>query len=109
MSSSFILGLTIVASPLIRGQLRRAAEENASTQSLLVEALSGVQTIKAQNAENNMRWRWQKRYSNYMVESFRSLLISVSAGTTGNFINQVSGLLTLWWFLVINGGLLWDN
>ena len=31
------LGLTLVASPLIRGQLRRAAEENARTQSLLVE------------------------------------------------------------------------
>ena len=101
------LGLTVVASPLIRGQLRRAAEENASTQSLLVEALSGVQTIKAQNAENNMRWRWQKRYSNFMVESFRSLLIGVSASTTGSFINQVSGLLTLWVgaFLVIKGEL----
>ena len=38
----------------------KAAEKNASTQSLLVEALSGVQTIKAQNAENTVRWRWQQ-------------------------------------------------
>ena len=43
------LGLTLVASPLIRGQLRKAAERNAATQSQLVEALNGVQTIKAQN------------------------------------------------------------
>jgi ATP-binding cassette subfamily B protein len=101
------LGLTVVASPLIRGQLRRAAECNASTQSLLVEALSGVQTIKAQNAENTVRWRWQRQYSTFMAESFRSLLIGVSAGTTGGFINQVSGLLTLWVgaFLVIKGEL----
>ncbi len=101
------LGLTVVASPLIRSQLRRAAEQNASTQSLLVEALSGVQTIKAQNAENTVRWRWQRNYSAFMAESFRSLLIGVSAGTTGNFINQVSGLLTLWVgaFLVIKGDL----
>ena len=40
------LGLTLVASPAIRSQLRKAAERNAATQSLLVESLSGVQTIK---------------------------------------------------------------
>ena len=66
------LGLTLVASPLIRGQLRKAAERNATTQSQLVEALNGVQTIKAQNAEVNMRWRWQRNYSAFMTENFRA-------------------------------------
>ena len=60
--------LTFVASPAIKAQLRKAAEKNASTQSLLVGALSGVQTIKAQNAENTVRWRWQRSYSSYMSE-----------------------------------------
>ena len=101
------LGLTLVASPLIRGQLRKAAERNATTQSQLVEALNGVQTIKAQNAEVNMRWRWQRNYSAYMTENFRSLLSGVSSGTVGNFLNQLTGLLTLWVgaFLVISGDL----
>ena len=101
------LGLTIVASPLIRGQLRKAAERNASTQSFLVESLNGVQTIKAQNAENNVRWQWQKRYSSFMSETFRSLMIGVSAGTIGGFLTQLTGLLTLWVgaFLVIQGQL----
>ena len=101
------LGLTIVASPLIRGQLRKQAEKNAATQSQLVEALNGVQTIKAQNAEMNMRWRWQRNYSAFMSESFRTLLIGVSAGTAGNFLNELTGLLTLWVgaFLVIKGEL----
>ena len=101
------LGLTIVASPLIRSQLRKQAEKNATTQSQLVEALNGVQTIKAQNAEMNMRWRWQRNYSAYIRESFRTLLIGVSAGTAGNFLNELTGLLTLWVgaFLVIKGEL----
>ena len=86
-----------MASPLIRGQLRKAAERNAATQSQLVEALNGVQTIKAQNAEVNMRWRWQRNYSAYMTENFRTLLIGVSSGTVGNFLNELTGLLTLWW------------
>ncbi len=101
------LGLTIIASPLIRGQLRKAAEKNARTQALLVEALSGVQTIKAQNAENSVRWNWQQRYSAFMSESFRTLLIGISAGTVSNFLNQLTGLLTLWVgaYLVIKGDL----
>ena len=101
------LALTFIASPAIKGQLRKAAERNAATQSLLVEALSGVQTIKAQNAENTVRWRWQRSYSSFMSESFRTLLISISTGTAGNFLNQLTGLLTLWVgaYLVIKGEL----
>jgi ATP-binding cassette subfamily B protein len=101
------LALTYLASPAIKSQLRKAAEKNAATQSLLVEALNGVQTIKAQNAENTVRWRWQRSYSSYMSESFRTLLIGISTGTTGQFLSQLSGLITLWVgaYLVIKGEL----
>ena len=101
------LALTFLASPAIKSQLRKAAEKNAANQSLLVEALSGVQTIKAQNAENTVRWRWQRSYSSFMSESFRTLLISISTGTAGQFLSQLTGLLTLWVgaYLVIKGEL----
>ena len=101
------LGLTLVFSPMIRAQLRKAAERNAETQALLIESLNGVQTIKAQNAENSIRWQWQKRYSSFMSESFRTTLIGVSSGTIGAFLNQLTALLTLWVgaFLVIKGDL----
>ena len=101
------LALTYIASPAIKSQLRKAAEKNAATQSLLVEALSGVQTIKAQNAENTVRWRWQRSYSSFMSESFRTMLIGISTGTTGQFLSQLTGLLTLWVgaYLVIKGDL----
>ena len=51
--------------------------------------------------------RWQRNYSAFMTENFRSLLIGVSSGTVGNFHNQLTGLLTLWVgaFLVISGEL----
>ena len=101
------VALTFIASPAIKAQLRKAAEKNAATQALLVESLSGVQTIKAQNAENTVRWRWQRRYSSFMSESFRSLLIGISTGTAGQFISQLSCLITLWVgaYLVIKGEL----
>ena len=42
-----------------------------------------------------------------MSESFRSLMIGVSSGTVGGFLNQLTGLLTLWVgaYLVIQGEL----
>ena len=53
------IGLTILGAPLFRRQFRAAAEENAKTQSHLVEVLTGIQTVKAQNVEMGSRWRWQ--------------------------------------------------
>ena len=42
-----------------------------------------------------------------MSESFRTLLISISTGTAGQFLSQLTGLLTLWVgaYLVITGEL----
>jgi HlyB family type I secretion system ABC transporter len=91
----FVL-LAVVASPLIRNQLRVKAERNAETQSYLVEVLSGIQTVKAQNMELRGRWQWQQRYARYVSAGFKTVLTSTTAGSASNFLNQVSGLLVLW-------------
>jgi HlyB family type I secretion system ABC transporter len=91
----FIL-LAVVASPLIRNQLRVKAERNAETQSYLVEVVSGIQTVKAQNMELRARWQWQQRYARYVSAGFKTVLTSTTAGSASNFLNQLSGLLVLW-------------
>ncbi len=91
----FIL-LAVVASPLIRRQLRVKAERNAETQSYLVEVVSGIQTVKAQNMELRARWQWQNRYARYVSAGFKTVLTSTTAGSASNFLNQLSGLLVLW-------------
>ncbi|MGB5714295.1 MAG: ABC transporter transmembrane domain-containing protein, partial [Waterburya sp.] len=60
------IGLTLIFSPTIRRQLRTKAERNAETQSYLVEVLTGIQTVKAQNIELRSRWKWQERYARYI-------------------------------------------
>ncbi|MEM7554987.1 MAG: peptidase domain-containing ABC transporter [Cyanobacteria bacterium P01_A01_bin.84] len=88
--------LTIVVSPIVRRQLRTKAEKNAQTQSYLVEVLSGMLTVKAQNLELRSRWRWQERYANYVSAGFKTVATSTTAGSLSNFLNQLSGLLVLW-------------
>jgi ATP-binding cassette, subfamily B, bacterial HlyB/CyaB len=87
--------LTFSVAPIIRRQARDKAEKNAQTQSYLVEAISGIQTIKAQNIELNARWRWQERYASYVSAGFKTVFTSTTAGSLSTFLNQFSGLLLL--------------
>ena len=61
------VGLTFLGAPIFRRQFRESAENNAKTQSHLVEVLTGIQTVKSQNIEMVSRWRWQEFYSRYIL------------------------------------------
>jgi ATP-binding cassette subfamily B protein len=90
------VGLTIFFSPIIRRQLRLKAERNAQTQSYLVEVMTGIQTVKAQNIELRSRWQWQEKYANYVSAGFQTVITSTFASSMSNFLNKLSGLLVLW-------------
>ncbi len=88
--------MTLVFSPTIRRQLRAKAERNAQTQSYLVEVMSGIQTVKAQNIELRSRWQWQEKYARYVSAGFNTVITSTLASSTSGFLNKLSGLLVLW-------------
>lgn len=88
--------LTLTVAPIIRQQTRTKAERNAETQSYLVEVVSGIQTVKAQNLELRSRWNWQNLYSRYIAAGFKTVVTSTTAGSLSNFLNQLSSLLLLW-------------
>ncbi len=102
----FVL-LTTIVSPIVRQQLRVKAERNAESQSHLVEVLSGIQTVKAQNIEMRSRWKWQERYARYVSAGFKTTLTFTAASSTSTFLNQLSSLLVLWVgaYLVLQGKL----
>ncbi|MBE9078262.1 peptidase domain-containing ABC transporter [Romeria aff. gracilis LEGE 07310] len=99
--------LTLTVAPVIRQQARIKAERNAETQSYLVEVVSGIQTVKAQNIELKSRWQWQDRYARYVSAGFKTVLTSTTAGSLSSFLNQLSSLLLLWVgaYLVLQGKL----
>ncbi|WP_375502435.1 peptidase domain-containing ABC transporter [uncultured Nostoc sp.] len=99
--------ITLVASPTISRQLRSKAERNAETQSYLVEVMSGIQTVKAQNIELRSRFSWQERYARFVAAGFKTVVTSTLANSTSNFLNKLSSLLVLWVgaYLVLKGEL----
>ena len=88
--------LTIIGTPLIRKQIREVATENAKTQSHLVEVLTGIQTVKAQNVENVSRWKWQDLYSKYISKTFQKTITGTALSETSQVLQQLSQLLVLW-------------
>ena len=88
--------ITVIGTPLIRRQIRDIARENASTQSHLIEVLTGIQNVKAQNVERVSRWKWQELYGKYISRSFEKTITSTGLGETSQVLQQLSQLLVLW-------------
>ena len=105
--SPILAAITFLISPVIRRQLRRKAELNANTQNHLVEILTGIQTVKAQNIELNSRWRWRNRYTKYISEGYKNAITSTTTNSLSQFLNQVSSLsvLCVGTYLVLQGQL----
>ena len=101
------LAMVYIVAPVIKRQLRIAAEANASASALMVESLTGIQTVKAQHAETTLRWRWQQRYARFISSNFRTALIGATSGSIGSFFNEIGGLAVLWVgaYLVLEGQL----
>ena len=88
--------LTLLGAPLFRRQFREAAQENARTQSHLVEVLTGIQTVKAQNIEMISRWKWQDYYSKYISRTFEKTVTGTALTETSQVLQKLSQLLVLW-------------
>jgi ATP-binding cassette, subfamily B, bacterial HlyB/CyaB len=99
--------VTLIAAPTVSRQLRTKAERNAETQSYLVEVMSGIQTVKAQNIELRSRFSWQQKYSKFVAAGFKTVITSTLANSTSQFLSKLSSLLVLWVgaYLVLKGEL----
>ncbi|MGL5874225.1 MAG: peptidase domain-containing ABC transporter [Xenococcaceae cyanobacterium] len=89
------VGLTLIFSPTIRKELRVKAERNSETQSYLVEIMTGIQTVKAQNIELRARWQWQERYARYITAGFKTVITSTLASSASSFLNKLSAALII--------------
>lgn len=90
------VALTVLGAPLFRRQYRDAAQENAKTQSHLVEVLTGIQTVKAQNVEMVSRWKWQDLYSSYISKTFEKTITGTALSQTSQVLQKLSQLIVLW-------------
>lgn len=87
--------LSAIVTPLFKKRLDEKFETGASTQSFLVESITGVQTVKSYTLEPKFEKKWGDLQSDYVKASYKTSMVSSTAGTIGQFIQKVFDLLIL--------------
>ena len=100
-----ILSLSIV--PVLRGRLNEKFARGAENQSLLVETVTGIQTVKASALEPQMARKWDEQLAAYVSASFRTQTLAQYGNEGINLIGKLVNAATLWWgaHLVMGGDL----
>jgi subfamily B ATP-binding cassette protein HlyB/CyaB len=90
-----VLMITVV--PVLRARLNEKFARSAENQALLVEAVTGIQTVKATALEPALARRWDEQLAAYVSAGFRTQNLASVAhegiALTGKIINA----LTLWY------------
>ena len=102
-----IVILTLVATPLLRKLSRERFNAAADQNSSLVEMMTGVSTIKAAAAEQELRWRWEDLLTHQLNVGFKGQKLAINLGLLSGLINSIGGTVLLWYgaTLVIQGQL----
>jgi ATP-binding cassette, subfamily B, bacterial HlyB/CyaB len=92
-----ILLLTLAATPLLRQISREVFKETTDQSSVLVEMMTGINTIKAVASEREIRWRWEDHLTRQMNTQFRGQKLGIKLQAMSGLINTLGGTALLWY------------
>ena len=90
-----LFGVTLGVTPLTQRLIRARAEAASRTQSLLVEILAGIQTVKLQNAELTARQQWEDRHLDSINQGFKAVLANTTSSNALQLISKISSILVI--------------
>jgi ATP-binding cassette, subfamily B, bacterial HlyB/CyaB len=88
-----LLILGVITTPIVREQISRSIGASVRTYSHLNESITGIQTIKSQNAELKTRWEFQNRYSAFIGEDFKLKITQETVKNLSEFIGRFNEVL----------------
>jgi len=99
--------LSLGITPAIRARLHEKFNRGAENQSFLVEAISGIQTVKALAVEPPLLRKWEEQLAGYVRASFRATSLITVAGQIAGCIQKITTVAVLWVgaYAVIDGDL----
>ena len=78
--------LYLIVTPELRARLEEKFQMGAHSNSYLVEAVTGVQTVKSLSIEGSMFRKWEEKLGKYLKSNFNLAIM-------GNFTGSLSGFL----------------
>jgi subfamily B ATP-binding cassette protein HlyB/CyaB len=90
-----VLSLSVV--PVLRRRLDAKFARGAENQAMLVETVTGIQTVKAGALEPSFGRRWDNQLAAYVSASFRTQNLASWAHEGVGLIGKLVGAATLWY------------
>ncbi len=88
--------VSAIVAPVLRRRLESKFEKGAENQAFLVEAVSGVETLKVLAVEPRMQRRWEDQLAAYVKAGFAASSLASWAGQAIQLINKLSLAVVLW-------------
>jgi ATP-binding cassette subfamily C protein LapB len=100
-----VLIVALATQPLLSRLAERSFADGQSKQSILFEALSGLETIKASRAEARMKARWEKALTAQAAHGVKSRAVSQFALNATAFVQQTAQIMIVFYgVLLITAG-----
>ncbi len=96
ISLPLYLLLSLAVVPVLRTRLDEKFARGAESQALLVEGITGIQTVKAGALEPQLARRWDEQLAAYVSASFRSGTLATGAHESVNLIGKLVNAAMLW-------------
>ena len=102
-----IIGSTLLIQPSLRKLTQSNYEDGQTKNSVAIETLQGIETIKAIGAGSMMRKRWQDVISHQSAIGLKTRVLSQFSSNMSNFANQLVwvGTVTLGVYLTQTGAI----
>ena len=97
VSLPLYFGLSLAVVPVLRQRLDAKFARGAENQALLVETVTGIQTVKATALEPAFGKRWDGQLAAYVSASFRTQNLASVAHEGVNLIGKLVNAATLWY------------
>jgi ATP-binding cassette, subfamily B, bacterial HlyB/CyaB len=88
--------LSLAVTPVLRRRLDIKFARGAENQAMLVETITGIQTVKAAALEPGFARRWDRQLAAYVQASFRTQWLASLAHEAVNLIGKLGNACTLW-------------
>ncbi|MBC7602129.1 MAG: type I secretion system permease/ATPase, partial [Ramlibacter sp.] len=107
VSLPLYFGLSLAVVPILRQRLDVKFARGAENQAMLVETVTGIQTVKAGALEPSFSRRWDNQLAAYVSASFKTQNLASWAHEGVNLIGKLVNAATLWYgaHLVMDGQL----
>lgn len=97
VSLPLYFGLSLAVVPILRQRLDVKFARGAENQSMLVETITGIQTVKASALEPSFGKRWDNQLAAYVSASFKTQNLATWAHEGVNLIGKLVNAATLWY------------